>query len=151
MKTLLKKYKYYILIGLFALICVIDNVYAKTIVDFNICEFKETLQLFKLIGIVTILLKIVLPLILMFMCIKEAVKVVINGKQEELTGMFPKFCKRFIAAAVIFFIPGIVNYAVDYLIGFDDSDFKECTICLFEPENCTIPDKNPELYEKDKK
>ena len=54
MKNILNKYKYVILIGLFAIVCTIDTVYAKTIVDFNICEFRATLQLLKLIGIVII-------------------------------------------------------------------------------------------------
>lgn len=148
MKNILNKYKYLILIGLFALVCTIDTVYAKTIVDFNICEFRSTLQLLKLIGIVINIVKIILPLLLIFMCIKEAFKAVISAKQDDLVQMLPKFFKRFLAAAIIFFIPGIVNYAVDYLVEFDDKDFKECTTCLFEPDSCTIPDKDPVLYEE---
>lgn len=148
MKNILNKYKYVILIGLFAIVCTIDTVYAKTIVDFNICEFRATLQLLKLIGIVINIVKIILPLLLIFMCIKEAFKTVISAKQDDLVQMLPKFFKRFLAAAIIFFIPGIVNYAVDYLVEFDDKDFKECTTCLFEPDSCTIPDKDPELYKE---
>lgn len=148
MKNILNKYKYVILIGLFAIVCTIDTVYAKTIVDFNICEFRATLQLLKLIGIVINIVKILLPLLLIFMCIKEAFKAVISAKQDDLVQMLPKFFKRFLAAAIIFFIPGIVNYAVDYLVEFDDKDFKECTTCLFEPDSCTIPDKDPVLYEE---
>ena len=148
MKKVLNKYKYLILIGLFALVCTIDTVYAKTIVDFNICEFRSTLQLLKLIGIVINIVKIILPLLLIFMCIKEAFKAVISAKQDDLVQMLPKFFKRFLAAAIVFFIPGIVNYAVDYLVEFDDKDFKECTTCLFEPDSCTIPDKDPVLYEE---
>ena len=148
MKKLFNKYKYIILIGLFAIVCTVDTVYAKTIVDFNICEFRSTLQLLKLIGIVVNIVKILLPLLLIFMCIKEAFKAVVSGKQDDMVGMLPKFFKRFIAAAIIFFIPGIVNYAVDYLVEFDDKDFKECTTCLFEPDSCTIPDKDPVLYEE---
>ena len=34
---------------------------------------------------------------------------------------------------------------------YDDSAFGECTTCLFEPDSCTIPEKNPELYEEEKK
>lgn len=148
MKNILNKYKYVILIGLFTIVCTIDTVYAKTIVDFNICEFRATLQLLKLIGIVINIVKILLPLLLIFMCIKEAFKAVISAKQDDLVQMLPKFFKRFLAAAIIFFIPGIVNYAVDYLVEFDDKDFKECTTCLFEPDSCTIPDKDPVLYEE---
>ena len=148
MKNILNKYKYVILIGLFAIVCTIDTVYAKTIVDFNICEFRATLQLLKLIGIVINIVKILLPLLLIFMCIKEAFKAVISAKQDDLVQMLPKFFKRFLAATIIFFIPGIVNYAVDYLVEFDDKDFKECTTCLFEPDSCTIPDKDPVLYEE---
>jgi len=148
MKNILNKYKYVILIGLFAIVCTIDTVYAKTIVDFNICEFRATLQLLKLIGIVINIVKILLPLLLIFMCIKEAFKAVISAKQDDLVQMLPKFFKRFLAAAIIFFIPGIVNYAVDNFVEFDDKDFKECTTCLFEPDSCTIPDKDPVLYEE---
>ena len=148
MKNILNKYKYVILIGLFAIVCTIDTVYAKTIVDFNICEFRATLQLLKLIGIVINIVKILLPLLLIFMCIKEAFKAVISAKQDDLVQMLPKFFKRFLAATIIFFIPGIVNYAVDNFVEFDDKDFKECTTCLFEPDSCTIPDKDPVLYEE---
>lgn len=120
-------------------------VYAKTIVKFNICEFRETLQLLKLLGIVLNLVKIIIPLILIFMCIKDVTKAIISGKGEDLTGSIPMFAKRFVAAALIFFVPTLVTYAIDEFVSFDDKAFKECTTCLFEPDDCVIPKKNPEL------
>lgn len=151
MKDFIKKHKYIVLVSLFTLLCVIDNVAAKTIVDFDICEFRETLQLLKLLGIVLTILKIILPLLLIFMCIKDGYKAVVSGKQEDLIGMLPSFFKRFFAAALIFFAPTIVDFALGYLVDYDDSSFRECTTCLFEPGSCDIPESSPDLYEKEKK
>ena len=149
MTKVVKKYKYLLLILSLALLVSVNPVFAKTVVDFEICEFRETLQLLKLLGMVLIIVKILLPLLLIFMCLKECYKAVVSGKQEDLSGMLPKFLKRFAAAALIFFTPTIVYWAVDNLIeDYDDSSFGECTTCLFEPDGCTIPDKNPDLYEE---
>lgn len=152
MKKLVKKYKNILLLLIFLTLCIAHPVLAKTVVDFDICEFRETLQLLKLLGIVLIIVKILLPLLLIFMCLKECYKAVVSGKSEDISGMVPKFLKRFAAAALIFFMPTIVFWAVENLINdYDDSAFGECTTCLFEPDSCTIPEKNPELYEEEKK
>ena len=149
MKKVASKHKYILLSLIFLTLCVAHPVLAKTIVDFDICEFRETLQLLKLLGIILIIVKILLPLLLLFMSLKDCYKAVVSGKSEDITGMIPKFAKRFGAAVMIFFLPTLVNWAVDNLIeDYDDSAFGECTTCLFEPDNCTIPDKNPELYEE---
>ena len=139
------------MVSLFTLLCVVDSVAAKTIVDFNICEFRETLQLLKLIGIVLNIVKILLPLLIIFMCIKDGYKAVVSGKQDDLIGMLPSFFKRFFAAALIFFAPTIVDFGVGYLVDFDESpEFYECTTCLFDPGNCDIPEESPDLYEEEK-
>ena len=134
-----------IIICILAICLIATPVYAKTIVKFNICEFKETLQLLKLLGIVLNLVKIIIPLLLIFMCIKDVTKAIISGKSEDLTGSIPMFAKRFVAAALIFFVPTLVTYAIDEFATFDDKAFKECTTCLFEPDDCEIPKTNPKL------
>lgn len=150
MKTKLNKYKFLFLIIIMLVTFKANPILAKTIVDINICEFREALQLLKLIGIVLILVKILLPLFLLFSSLKDCYKAVVSGKQEDISGMIPKFFKRFLAAAIIFFLPTLVYWAVDSLIDeYDDSAFRECTTCLFEPDICTIPAQNPDLYEED--
>lgn len=150
MKKVSNKLKYIIISITILAIVIINPVFAKTIVDFDICEFRETLQLLKLIGIVLTVVKILLPLLLIFMCIKDAYKCVVAGKQDELTGMLKKFLKRFAAAAIIFFIPDLVYWGVENLIDeYDDTAFSECTTCLFDTENCDIPETNPDLYEEE--
>lgn len=139
-----------ILIGVifFTILC-LGNVYAKTISNINPCEFQATLRLLKLLGLVIIAIKILVPLLLIFMCIKDTFKPIMSGKPEDLAGLVPTFFKRIAAGLIIFFIPTIVNYCTNNLVEFDDSAYKECTTCLFEPNNCVIPDKDPDTYVED--
>ena len=151
MKNFIKKHKYILMVSIFGLLCVVDTVFAKTIVDIDICEFQSTLRLMKLLGVVLILVKIIIPLIMIFMCLKDGYKAVMSGKQEDLVSMLPMFFKRLIASALIFFAPTIVDFALGYLVDYDGSSFRECTTCLFEPGNCDIPEESPDLYEEEKK
>lgn len=111
----------------------------------HFCEYPGTLRALKIVGIVIILLKIAAPLILTYSGISDLVKVVISGKQEDLTGTAVKLFKKIIAGLIIFVIPSIVNYAFTELIEVDNSSFDNCTTCIFNIGECTIPETDPDI------
>ena len=93
--------------------------------NLNLCEEPGFLYVLLIIKYLITILKILVPIILMYRAIVPFVKCIISGKEltKELNGVF----KSTIAALLIFFIPTIVNYAMDTLVDSDvDSSFASC-------------------------
>lgn len=145
----MKKIKTFLVLIILFVILNCSIIFAKTITNINPCEFSAVLRLLKVLGIFIVIIKILIPLILIIMCIKDCIQPIMSGKQEDLAGLVPKFFKRIMAGIAIFFIPTIVNYFTNNLVTFDDSAYKECTVCLLEPNSCTIPEKDPDTYVED--
>lgn len=149
MKNLQKKF--YILIFVFALFFGnILNVLAETTTELHFCEYPGVLRTFKIIGILITICKIVVPLILIFTVIVDLAKIVVNGKQEELTGSVPKFAKKIVAGLVVFMIPTVVNFAIEKLAdATDNTTMTACSNCMLNQEHCVIPDKDPVITTRD--
>ena len=125
------------------------NVYAATTSKLHFCEYRGTLRMMKIIGMFIIVAKTVVPIIIMYKAIKELVQVVI-GKPDSLKETVPKLAKSTIAALAIFFVPTIVNYAVNLASdGKEDSDMAKCSTCLFNVRGCKIPEEDPEVTTRD--
>jgi hypothetical protein len=74
-------------------------------------------------------------------------KTVTSGKADDLKASFSVIVKNLIAGLVIFFVPTILDFAFDTLIGYDDSGFTACSNCLLDTGNCNIPTEDPSTYE----
>ena len=95
------------------------------LLNLNLCEEPGFLYVLLIIKYLITILKILVPIILMYRAIVPFVKCIISGKEltKELNGII----KSIIAALLIFFIPTIVNYAMDTLVDSDvDSSFAFC-------------------------
>lgn len=90
---------------------------------FNICTNSNILTLFLILKYLFTIICILLPIIMMYRILVPLFKVVISGDKltNELSGVF----KSFIAALVVFLLPGIINYAFTRLIPLN-SIFSEC-------------------------
>lgn len=140
-------FKYFSFIFLMIVLSV-SNVYA-TDSDVHFCEYPGTLRALKIFGIILLILKIVVPILIMFVTVVDFVKPILSGKSEDLTKNISTFAKRLVAAFLIYFLPGIFDYIFNDLITYDNPSLQACTICLLDTNNCVIPDSEPVIYDSD--
>lgn len=146
-KFKLTKNQKLVIYGLFIFLFVgLNIVYAATSAELHFCEYSGVLRSLKIAGILLVIVKILIPILLMATAMMSFAKTIISGKTEDLTGSLMLLVKKLIAGLIIFFIPGLVDYAFDSFIGYDDSNFLACTTCLLDIENCVIPETDPSIY-----
>ncbi len=138
-----------ILFTIFIILVGIDA-HAATTSKLHFCEYRGTITLMKSLGIFITIAKTIVPIILIYRGVSQLLKVVMNGKDEDMRGAVPKLVKSLIAGLAIFFIPTIINFLIDYTIkNPTDSDITKCTTCLFDSKNCKIPSKDPVVTTRD--
>ncbi len=124
-------------------------VYAKTSAEIAFCDYASVRRTFMIIGILLNLVKVVVPLIIIFVAIVAFFKIVMSGKTEDLKSSLMQVVKNGIAGLIIFILPGVVNFAIESLVEYDDTGFTKCTTCLLDTDHCEIPDEDPDTYEED--
>lgn len=123
-----------------------NNVYAATSSKLYFCQRPDILRMFKIMGIIIVIVKILVPIILMFSAIARLTKVVISGKDDDMKKSISGIIKSAIAGIIIFLLPSALNYVFTELVDFDDSSYTACSTCLFDTSNCKIPDSEPDVY-----
>ncbi len=148
MRDFIKKHKYFMLTIIFLFVlCFIPNIVnAATTSKVNFCQYGGTRRTFKIIGIAINFVKILVPLILIITSIITLSKTIFSGKEEDLKSSLTLLVRKAIAGIVIFLLPTTLDYAFDTLVGYDDSSFTACTKCMLSPNNCQIPEEDPETY-----
>ena len=142
----MKKRLKYILFMFVLMIISVSNVYADTVTEVAVCDSPGILRTLKILGILIVLIKILVPLILIIMSIIDFGKSAIAGNAEDLKKNTITFFRRCVAGAIILILPTFINFVFDNLVNKDDSKYDVCTNCLFDPGNCSIPDKEPDIY-----
>ena len=98
----------------------------------EICTDPNFLQLFYILKIVLNIVLTIVPIIFMIMIFKDIFMAVVNSKpDEELKGLIPKSIKRFIAAIIVFLLPGLFSFIFTDLVPSDT----ELSMCV---ENITL-------------
>ena len=148
MRDFIKKHKYFMLTIIFLFVlCFIPNIVnAATTSKVNFCQYGGTRRTFKIIGLAINFVKILVPLILIITSIITLSKTIFSGKEEDLKSSLTLLVRKAIAGIVIFLLPTTLDYAFDTLVGYDDSSFTACTKCMLSPNNCQIPEEDPETY-----
>lgn len=121
-------------------------VYAATSSELNFCDYAGSRRAFKIGGIILNIAKIVVPLLIIILGMIAFVKPMMSGKADDLKESGMKLFKQCLAGLVIFFIPSILDFCFGLIPNYDDSPVAECTTCLFDPDGCVIPDKDPVTY-----
>ena len=141
-----------ILIGyiLFLGLCSVAEVYAKTSSEAHFCDYSGTRRTLKLVGEIINILKIVAPIILIIMSVIDCGKAVIASDPTEIKKSLPLMGKRLTAALIIFLVPALTVTIFDYFVDYNMEDktntMATCTACILRPKECTIPDKDPQIY-----
>lgn len=116
----------------------------------NINYCVETSRMWAIFGTLLIIIKILVPLIIIFLSIFKLIDVVKNGDAESINIAIRSTLTKMVIAILIFLIPTILDTTFSLLL---DEDFKTkyegCYSCLFERSNGEC-DRLIELYENSK-
>lgn len=94
------------------------------LIDF--CTNPGFLRIVLFADIAFTILTIILPIIIIITVTITTFKGVTSGKEEDLKNLLPSAGKKILAALIIFFIPGIIDFAMS-LTGKTFEDFSVCT------------------------
>ena len=95
------------------------------ILAFEFCEQSGVLYVLMILKLFINVVKVLAPIILIVTIIMALSKAV--GNPDELKKIFPSAVKKFIAALAIFFVPTVINYAMDNLANRDPNSFATCS------------------------
>ena len=97
----------------------------------------ETADIWRILGYVVVVIKIVIPLILIILGMVDLGKAVVSSDEKAINKSVGSLIRRFIAAVVIFFVPTIISAIFDALNLIDNpSDYNVCVQCVTNVGNC---------------
>lgn len=137
------KFSKVMLILVLILICVgVTDVSASSIMAISannaVCHNGGVLKAIRIISYVILVIKIMVPVILIIMAIKDLAKAVIEGDEGDIAKFVPLFIGRFVTGVAIFFIPTLVNTMMSAASGYDKTEakFTDCGKCLTSVKSC---------------
>lgn len=134
----------------FFTLCLLLLVFSVTVVDAsvlvgahgyvgeNICSEDSIKRILKLVGILIIIVKIVVPLLLMVLGSIDLFQAIV-GKDgsKDLSKSLKTFVLRVVLGIFIFFVPSIVNVVFDiYYDSINEENNNECVTCVLDIDNC---------------
>lgn len=100
----------------------------------------STSRIWQVVGWAFLIVKIIVPLLLIILGVKDLVQSVISGKDDEIKKSTKSLMIRAIASILIFFIPTIVSLVMGLIVDFSTSgakaDFLVCQTCILNPSKC---------------
>lgn len=110
-------------------------------VNYSVCNDERVLNVFRIVGYIIVLAKIVAPLLLIIFGIVDLSKAVIAGDDKAISNSVSLLAKKAIAGVVIFFIPTIVDFVYSMVNDAKpiEETFMKCQKCLVDPKGqiCT--------------
>ena len=105
--------------------------------EINFCEEKGVLKTFQIVGYILFIAKIIVPLLLIILGTIDFAKATISSDDKAPKDAVISLIKRVLIAVIIFLIPTILDFLLSLVNGaseaFKDSEFTNCTDCLFDP------------------
>ena len=88
----------------------------------ELCTDPHFLQVFYILKVTFKIVLTIVPIVFMVMIFKDIFMAVVNAKpQDELTNVFSKSIKRFIAAIIVYFLPSIFTFIFTDLLPVDST------------------------------
>ncbi len=96
---------------------------------------NETIDVWKFIGYVVMVLKILIPVIIIILGIVDLGKAVIAGKDDEIKKSTTALMMRLIIGIVVFFVPSIVRAVFGLVDAYSEvsSSAEVCINCVTSP------------------
>ena len=96
-----------------------------------------TANIWRLVGQVLFIFKIVIPLLLIIFGMIDLGKAVVGSKDDDVKKAISHLAFRAVAAVIIFFIPTLVGFIFSIVDGFDTAKTQEnwsiCRACISNP------------------
>ena len=110
----------------------------------SICSNPKVLEVMRYINIFVTIIRIIVPILLIFSLTFKLIKAVTSGNDDGLSKFKKNAPSNIIAAVVIFLIPSIVSLIVK--VSFPNSDYKECLIIKSSDEINILYDNKMSEY-----
>ena len=106
------------------------------------CEQEEVLKTFKILGYFVFALKIIVPLVLILLAIKDLSVAVISSDDKANETAVGGLVSRIALGIAIFFLPTIINFFLGLIESAvkTKNKFSKCTECLLAPSKCAYQD-----------
>ena len=101
---------------------------------------SETSNIWRLIGIIINISKIVIPIIIIILATLDLGKAVMAGDDKEIKEAQKMLIKRIIYGVVIFFVTTLVQAVFNLVGGNENNDSSICWTCATKPETCPRKD-----------
>ena len=96
---------------------------------------KELSFVLKLVGLVIFIIKIVVPILLIFYGMLDFVKAVMLKKDDEVKNALNLLKSRAIAAVIVFCVVSVVNVLMNFV---GAEEYKDCVKCINHPFDCDV-------------
>ena len=96
---------------------------------------KELSFVLKLVGLVVFVIKIVVPILLLFYGMLDFTKAVMLKKDDEVKNALNSLKSRAIAALIVFCVVSAVNLLMNFI---GAEEYKDCVACINEPFDCDV-------------
>lgn len=118
------------------LVCFFGFKISASAITIEFCNDSDIKKALLIVGNVVFIFKILVPLAIILMAGIDFFKISFsNDPSKDITGSLSKLIKRLVAGIVIFFIPTILNAALN-LIAYSNDDFQKeytkCISCVFD-------------------
>lgn len=105
---------------------------------FDFCGEDGVLKTFQIVGYLITIIKILVPLLLIIFGAIDFGKAVVASDDKAISKAAQMLVIRAAGGIIIFFIPTIINFAVNLISSWSDveSEFSNCSTCLFKTSDC---------------
>lgn len=133
------------------LLCLMPSVVNAAELEYIACGNAEGIPapVPQLISICYTLLIIATPIILIIFSIIALLKAITNGDAGEIKKAQSKVIKKFISAAVVFFVAGIVQFVISRAstTDSDKNSMVDCINCMLYNDGCMPSDAGDDAYQ----
>ncbi len=102
-----------------------------------ICKNNDAKKVFRFIGYMLWVVKLLIPLLLIALGTIDFVKAMTSSDTEAIAKSTKSLITRIIAGVIIFLIPTIIDFAFS-LVNKKGISFKDCQTCISSPSKCKI-------------
>ena len=130
----MKKSIKYLAFALLLFVITCDNCFAAS----EFCDKSGVLQTFRIVGILLLIIKILVPVIIILTGVIGMAKAVIAEDESEIKKCISVLISKVIVGAIIFFIPTIIYAVLQSVekVGKTRLEFGKCTMCTVNIGEC---------------
>ena len=106
----------------------------------NFCKQGNISKTLRFLGWIFFLLKVLVPLVIIGMGIKDLFDVIVSGKEDVASKKIKSLVTRIVIGVIIFLLPGIVDFLFNTITDITKSDglsgMNNCKTCILNPGDC---------------